>query len=33
MKVKRAAEPLIRTLSEEQKQAGMQVLQSMGVYF
>ena len=33
MKVKRAAEPLIKTLSEEQKQAGLQVLQSMGVYF
>jgi hypothetical protein len=32
-KVKMAAQPLIKTLSEEQKQAGTQVLQSMGVSF
>ena len=32
-RVKRAAEPLIKTLSEEQKSAGMAVLQSLGVYF
>jgi len=32
-RVKRAAEPLIRTLSEEQKHAGMAVLQSLGIYF
>ena len=32
-KVKAAAQPLIKTLSEEQKQAGTTVLQSLGVYF
>ena len=32
-KVKAAAQPLIKTLSEEQKKAGASVLQSMGVYF
>ncbi len=32
-KVKNAAQPLIKTLSEEQKQAGANVLQSMGVNF
>jgi hypothetical protein len=32
-RVKRAAQPLIKMLSEEQKQAGMSVLQSLGVYF
>jgi hypothetical protein len=32
-RVKSAAQPLIRMLSEEQKQAGMSVLQSMGVPF
>jgi hypothetical protein len=32
-RVKNAAQPLIRMLSEEQKQAGMSVLQSMGVAF
>jgi hypothetical protein len=32
-KVKNVAQPLIRILSEEQKQAGMNVLQSLGVYF
>jgi hypothetical protein len=32
-KVKNAAQPLIKMLSEEQKQAGMNVLQSLGVYF
>jgi hypothetical protein len=32
-KVKYAAGPLIKTLSEQQKQAGMNVLQSMGVSF
>jgi hypothetical protein len=32
-RVKRAAEPLIKTLSEEQKSAGMAVLQSMGLHF
>lgn len=32
-RVKNAAQPLIRMLSEEQKQAGMSVLQSMGVPF
>jgi hypothetical protein len=32
-RVRSAAQPLIRMLSEEQKQAGMSVLQSMGVPF
>ena len=32
-KVKSAAQPLIKSLSEEQKQAGAAVLQSLGVYF
>jgi hypothetical protein len=32
-KVKNAAGPLIKTLSEQQKQAGMHVLQSWGVSF
>jgi hypothetical protein len=32
-KIKRTAQPLIRMLSDEQKQAGMNVLQSLGVYF
>jgi len=32
-RIKNAAQPLIRMLSEEQKQAGMSVLQSMGVSF
>jgi hypothetical protein len=32
-RVKSAAQPLIRMLSEEQKQAGMSVLHSMGVPF
>jgi hypothetical protein len=32
-RVKAAAQPLIRLLSEEQKRAGMAVLQSVGVYF
>jgi hypothetical protein len=32
-RVKNAAQPLIRTLSEEQKSAGMAVLQSLGVSF
>jgi len=32
-KVKLAAGPLIKMLSEEQKQAGTSVLQSMGVNF
>jgi hypothetical protein len=32
-RVKRAAEPLIKALSEEQKTAGMAVLQSLGVHF
>jgi hypothetical protein len=32
-RVKNAAGPLIKVLSEEQKRAGMAVLQSLGVYF
>jgi len=32
-RVKSAAQPLIKTLSEEQKSAGMAVLQSLGVQF
>jgi hypothetical protein len=32
-RLKSAAEPLINTLSDEQRQAGMSVLQSMGVSF
>jgi hypothetical protein len=32
-RVKNAAQPLIQTLSEEQKRAGMAVLQSLGVSF
>lgn len=32
-RLKSAAEPLISTLSDEQRQAGMSVLQSMGVSF
>jgi hypothetical protein len=32
-RIKATAQPLIRMLSEEQKRAGMSVLQSMGVYF
>lgn len=32
-RIKSSAQPLIRMLSEEQKQAGMSVLQSMGVTF
>ncbi len=32
-RVKSAARPLIRTLSDEQKHAGLSVLQSMGVTF
>ena len=32
-RLKSAAEPLISTLSDEQRQAGMNVLQSMGVSF
>jgi hypothetical protein len=32
-RVKNAAQPLIKMLSEEQKHAGMNVLQSLGVYF
>jgi hypothetical protein len=32
-RVRSAAQPLIRMLSDEQKQAGMSVLQSMGVPF
>jgi len=32
-KVKSAAQPLIKSLSEEQKQAGANVLQAMGVNF
>jgi len=32
-RVKNAAQPLIETLSEEQKRAGMAILQSLGVSF